>query len=192
MALFLAIEARSSDPLMPLSMFRLRTGHRQRGGGAVGRRDVRVVLRVGALHAARVGYDAMQVGLAFLPGNLIMAVASLGLSAAGDALRHPRAAGLGLALAALGLALFARAHRRQLHARRAARDGAAGLGAGVAFNPMLLAAMSDVEPSRSGLASGLVNTAFMMGGALGLAALASLAAARSAGLAAAGAAPQAR
>ena len=66
-----------------------------------------------------------------------------------------------------------------------------GLGAGVAFNPMLLAAMSDVEPSRSGLASGLVNTAFMMGGALGLAALASLAAARSAGLAAAGAAPQA-
>ena len=51
-----------------------------------------------------------------------------------------------------------------------------GLGAGVAFNPMLLAAMSDVEPSRSGLASGLVNTAFMMGGALGLAALASLAA----------------
>ena len=67
-----------------------------------------------------------------------------------------------------------------------------GLGAGVAFNPMLLAAMSDVEPSRSGLASGLVNTAFMMGGALGLAALASLAAARSAGLAAAGAAPQAR
>ena len=67
-----------------------------------------------------------------------------------------------------------------------------GLGAGVAFNPMLLAAMSDVEPSRSGLASGLVNTAFMMGGALGLAALASLAAARSAGLAAAGAARRPR
>ena len=66
-----------------------------------------------------------------------------------------------------------------------------GLGAGVAFNPMLLAAMSDVEPSRSGLASGLVNTAFMMGGALGLAALASLAAARS-GLAAAGAARRLR
>ena len=96
----------------------------------------------------------MQVGLAFLPGNLIMAVFSLGLSAAGDALRHPRAAGLGLALAALGLALFA----------RAPIDGSftldvlpamvlLGLGAGVAFNPMLLAAMSDVEPSRSGLAS---------------------------------------
>ena len=54
---------------------------------------------------------------------------------------------------------------------------------------MLLAAMSDVEPSQSGLASGVVNTAFMMGGSLGLAVLASLAAMRSAGLTAAGASP---
>src|SRR4029077_18434044 len=52
------------------------------------------------------------------------------------------------------------------------------LGAGIAFNPMLLAAMSDVAPEESGLASGIVNTAFMMGGALGLAVLASLAASR--------------
>jgi MFS family permease len=44
---------------------------------------------------------------------------------------------------------------------------------------VLLAAMSDVEPSDAGLASGVVNTSFMMGGALGLAILASLAAARS-------------
>jgi MFS family permease len=50
-----------------------------------------------------------------------------------------------------------------------------GVGAGMAFNPVLLAAMSDVEPSESGLASGIVNTSFMMGGALGLAVLASLA-----------------
>ena len=53
-----------------------------------------------------------------------------------------------------------------------------GFGAGMAFNPVLLAAMSDVEPSEAGLASGVVNTSFMMGGALGLAVLASLAAAR--------------
>jgi len=57
-----------------------------------------------------------------------------------------------------------------------------GIGAGMAFNPMLLAAMSDVKPEESGLASGIVNTAFMMGGALGLAVLASLAASRSATL----------
>src|SRR6202012_676004 len=54
-----------------------------------------------------------------------------------------------------------------------------GFGAGIAFNPLLLAAMSDVDAADSGLASGIVNTSFMMGGALGLAVLASLAAARS-------------
>jgi MFS family permease len=54
-----------------------------------------------------------------------------------------------------------------------------GFGAGIAFNAVLLAAMSDVDPSDSGLASGIVNTSLMMGGALGLAVLASLAAARS-------------
>ena len=51
----------------------------------------------------------------------------------------------------------------------------------MAFNPVLLAAMSDVEPSEAGLASGVVNTSFMMGGALGLAVLASLAASRTEG-----------
>ena len=64
-----------------------------------------------------------------------------------------------------------------------------GLGAGIAFNPVLLAAMSDVAPSESGLASGVVNTSFMMGGALGLAVLASLAAARTEGFTASGAPP---
>ena len=52
---------------------------------------------------------------------------------------------------------------------------AIGIGAGIAFNPILLAAMSGVAPDQAGLASGVVNTAFMMGGAVGLAILASLA-----------------
>jgi len=56
----------------------------------------------------------------------------------------------------------------------------------MAFNPVLLAAMSDVKPEDSGLASGVVNTAFMMGGALGLAVLASLAASRTNSLTASG------
>ena len=61
-----------------------------------------------------------------------------------------------------------------------------GLGAGVAFNPLLLAAMSGVGPSEAGLASGIVNTSFMMGGALGLAVLASIATARTDSFAGAG------
>jgi MFS family permease len=61
-----------------------------------------------------------------------------------------------------------------------------GIGAGIAFNPVLLAAMSDVSEEEAGLASGVVNTAFMMGGALGLAVLASVASARTATLSSAG------
>ena len=137
------------------------------------------------------GYSPLEVGLAFLPGNLIMGFMSLGLSAKlvmRFGIRPPLAVGLGLA--SFGLLLFA----------RAPVDGSfvvdvlppmilLGLGAGMAFNPVLLAAMSDVEPSDAGLASGVVNTAFMMGGALGLAVLASLAASRTETLAASGDGP---
>jgi MFS family permease len=87
--------------------------------------------------------------------------------------------GFGLLLAAIGLALFARAPVNGNFLMDVMPGMTLlGLGAGIAFNPVLLAAMSDVKPSESGLASGVVNTAFMMGGALGLAVLASLAAAR--------------
>jgi len=136
------------------------------------------------------GYSAMQVGLAFLPSNLIMAALSLGWSAKlvmRFGVRGPLA--VGLLMAALGLALFARAPVDG-HFLVDVLPGMLllGLGVGVALNPVLLAAMSEVAPSESGLASGVVNTAFMMGGALGLAVLASGAAARTNLLSAAGAA----
>jgi MFS family permease len=93
-------------------------------------------------------------------------------------IRVPLAAGL--LLAAVGLALFARAPVQGDFVRDVLPGMLLlGLGGGLAFNPLLLAAMSEVRPEDSGLASGVVNTAFMMGGALGLAVLASLAAARS-------------
>jgi len=134
-------------------------------------------------------YTPMQIGLAFLPANVIMAVFSLGLSAKivmRFGIRRPLAAGLWLA--AIGLALFARAPVDG----RFAIDVLPGmlllgLGAGMAFNPLLLAAMSEVSPNESGLASGVVNTAFMMGGALGLAVLASIAAAQTGSMLADGA-----
>ena len=64
-----------------------------------------------------------------------------------------------------------------------------GIGAGIAFNPVLLAAMGDVEPHEAGLASGVVNTSFMMGGALGLAVLVAVSDSRTASLLAGGAGP---
>jgi MFS family permease len=101
-------------------------------------------------------------------------------------IRLPLAAGL--LLAAAGLLLFAFAPvDGSFVAHVLPGMTLLGLGAGMAFNPVLLAAMSDVAPSESGLASGVVNTSFMMGGALGLAVLASLAAARTDSLLASGA-----
>jgi MFS family permease len=93
-----------------------------------------------------------------------------------------------LLFAAAGLALFARAPvEANFWIDVLPAMILLGIGGGIAFNPVLLAAMSDVSASESGLASGLVNTAFMMGGALGLAILASLADARLEQVTAAGA-----
>jgi MFS family permease len=135
------------------------------------------------------GYTPMQVGLGFLPGNLVMAAMSLGGSArivVRFGVRGPLVAGL--LLAATGLALFAQAPVGGTFLVHVLPGMVLlGLGAGIAFNPLLLAAMNDVGPEDSGLASGVVNTAFMMGGALGLAVLASMAAARTTALRAAGA-----
>jgi len=191
LATFLAVESRTSAPLMPLGLFRLRNLAIANVVGVLWAGATFAWFFISALYMQLVlGYSAMQVGLAFLPGNLIMAVCSLGVSARlvmRFGIRAPLAAGL--AIAAVGLALFAQAPidgRFALHILPGML--LLGLGAGIAFNPLLLAAMNDVPAHESGLASGVVNTAFMMGGALGLAILASLAAARTGMLAAAGAA----
>ncbi len=192
LALFLAIEHRVAAPLMPLGLFRLRNLATANVIGVLWAAAMFAWFFLSALYMQLVlGWSAMQVGLAFLPSNLIMAAFSLGLSARivlRWGLRRPL--GVGLALAALGLALFARAPvGGGFLADVLPGMLLLGLGAGIAFNPLLLAAMGDVAPQDSGLASGIVNTAFMMGGALGLAALASLAGAQTGAAQAAGADP---
>ena len=167
-----SIEARVAAPLMPLRLFRLRNVATANVVGMLWAAAMFAWFFLSALYLQLVlGYSPLQVGLAFLPANVIMAAFSLGLSAK-LVMRFGirRRSATGLLLAAAGLALFA----------RAPVDGnfvvdvlpsmiLLGFGAGMAFNPVLLAAMSDVEPEESGLASGIVNTSFMMGGALGLA-----------------------
>ncbi|MFC0399910.1 DHA2 family efflux MFS transporter permease subunit [Paraburkholderia rhizosphaerae] len=185
LAAFVIIEARVRHPLMPLALVRMRNVAIANAIGVLWAAAMFAWFFISALYMQRVlGYAPFQVGLAFLPANLIMAVFSLGLSARivmRYGIRRPIA--VGLALAAIGLLLFARAPvAGQFAVDVLPGMVLLGIGAGVAFNPVLLAAMNDVEPSDSGLASGIVNTSFMMGGALGLAVLASLAAAQTGAL----------
>ena len=181
LGLFLLIESRVSSPLMPLGLIR--------------KRNVAVANTVGVLWAAAMfawfflsalylqlvlGYSPLNVGLAFLAGNIVMGVLSVSVSAKlvmRFGIKPPLATGL--LVAAAGLLWLARAPVDGTYVVDVLPSMILlGFGAGIAFNPVLLAAMSDVEPEESGLASGIVNTAFMMGGALGLAVLASLAASR--------------
>jgi EmrB/QacA subfamily drug resistance transporter len=190
LAVFIAIESRVQHPLMPLGLFRLRSVSVANVVGVLWAAAMFAWFFISALYMQLVlQYTPMQIGLAFLPSNIIMAVFSLGLSAKivmGFGIRKPLAAGLWLA--AIGLALFARAPVSGSFVLDVLPGMMLlGLGAGMAFNPLLLAAMSEVSPADSGLASGVVNTAFMMGGALGLAVLASAAAARTASMESAGA-----
>jgi EmrB/QacA subfamily drug resistance transporter len=189
LVVFLGIEARVRSPLVPLGLFRLRNVATSNVVGVLWAAAMFAWFFLSALYLQLVlGYSPLQVGLAFLPANLIMAVFSLGLSAKlvmRFGIRPPLA--IGLSLAGVGLLLFARAPVDGTFAVDVLPSMILlGLGAGMAFNPVLLAAMSDVAPSEAGLASGVVNTSFMMGGALGLAVLASVAASRTETLQASG------
>jgi EmrB/QacA subfamily drug resistance transporter len=189
LGIFLVIESRVEAPLVPLGLFRLRN---------VSTANVVGILMAGgmfgwfffsALYLQLVlGYSPLEVGFAFLPGTLVWGASSLWLS---DRLvmrlgiKTPMIVGLGLFV--IGFLLLARAPENgNFFIDVLPSMLVVGLGGGITFNPILLAAMSDVAPTEAGLASGVVNTAFMMGGALGLAVLASLAASRTDSLAASG------
>jgi EmrB/QacA subfamily drug resistance transporter len=192
MALFLVIESRVRAPLVPPGLFRSR---------ALLIANIAAVLWaaatfawgfMGTLYLQRVlGHNAVQVALAFLPANVVTAVVALGFSArivSRFGIRIPFA--VGLLLGALGLALFAGAPvNGNILTDVLPGMTLLGIGSGIFFNPLLLAAMSGVEPKDSGLASGLLGTSSMMGGALGLAVLASAAAAWTHRLAISGAEP---
>jgi EmrB/QacA subfamily drug resistance transporter len=186
---FLVWESRVPSPLVPLGIFRHRNLSAANVVGILWAAAMFALFFLSALYLQLVlGYSPLEVGLAFLPGNLLMMAFSLGLSAKlvmRYGFRGPLA--FGLIVAALALVWFARA---PVHGSFLVDILPSmiliGIGGGLAFNPVLMAAMSDVEPRDSGLASGISNTAFMMGGALGLAVLASAAAARTQHLAAAG------
>lgn len=188
LATFLVVESRTASPLVPLRLFRIRSVSAANAIGVLMAAGMFAWFFFSALYLQQIlGYTPLEVGLVYLPSMIVWGAASI----VSDrivmrfGILPPLAVGLGLM--AIGLVLFA----------RTPVDGsiltdvipgtlAIGLGAGIAFNPILLAAMSGVGPAEYGLASGVVNTAFMMGGAVGLAILASVAASRTDSLEAAG------
>ena len=180
-AIFVYRQSRIEKPLMPLRLF-----HSRNVSGA----NIVIALLVvgmfgifflGALYMQLVlGYSPLEVGLAFLPGSLVMGTLSLGFTDKLNMRFGPRRvliAGLCFLLVAMLLFL------------RSPVDGTYitdlfptmiifGFGAGVAFPALMMLAMSGATPSDAGLASGLVNTAGQVGGAIGLALLATVSAER--------------
>jgi MFS family permease len=189
LAAFVVREATVDHALVPLRMFALRNVSVSQVVGVLWAAAMFAWFFLAAIYLQKVlGYGALEVGLAFVPTSVVMAFCSLRVSdklVMRFGIRPPLTVGLGLA--AVSLALFSQAPVHGDFVTDVLPSMVLlGLGAGIAFNPVLLAAMGDVEPHESGLASGLVNTSFMMGGALGLAVLVSISTARTESLVADG------
>ncbi len=179
---FVAREASARNPLIPLGIFRSRTISGANVIQALSVSGMFAMFFLGTLYLQRIlGYSALEIGLAFLPGTIAMGLMSARYS---DRLvtrfGAPRTLVPGLVLIMCSLALFT----------RAPVDGSwvehvlpvmllLGFGAGMAFPALMSLAMSGVERSQAGLASGLVNTTAQVGAALGLAVLATVSASHS-------------
>jgi EmrB/QacA subfamily drug resistance transporter len=182
---FVAREATAKSPLIPLRIFRSRNVTGANIVQVLGVAGMFGMFFLGALYLQRIlGYDALQTGLAFLPVTILMGTLSVRYTDRLVMRFGARKLVLsGLALFMVGLALFA----------RAPIDGdyvvhvlpvmvLLGIGAGLCFPALMTLAMSGATSDDAGLASGLINTTAQVGGALGLAVLATLSASRSAAL----------
>jgi EmrB/QacA subfamily drug resistance transporter len=181
LAAFVARQARIERPLMPLRLFRVRT---VAGANLVMVLSVPAMFAIfflGALYLQRVlGYNPLEVGLAFLPFTLAMGIISLRFTERlTTRLGATRVLPPGFVLIGIGLLLLARTPVAGAYLTDVlAPLLCLGIGAGVAFPSLMTLAMSGVSPEDSGLASGIVNSTTQVGGAVGLAVLAMLSAIR--------------
>jgi EmrB/QacA subfamily drug resistance transporter len=186
---FVVRQARAENPLVPLRIFRSRMVSAANGIQALAVAGLFGMFFLGALYLQRVlGYGAIEVGLSFLPVALLIGALSVGVTAR-LIVRFGAPATLlpGLGLIAIGLGYFV----------SVPVDGhyvtdvlpamlLIGTGGGLVFPSLFTLALSSAGPTDSGLASGLVNTSQQVGGAIGLAVLASLATTRTDNLLASG------
>ena len=185
LAAFVLREARAENPLIPLRIFRSRYVSGANAMQALLVAGMFGMFFLGALYLQLVlGYDALEIGLAFLPATLVMGTMSVRYSERLVMRFGARQALLpGMVLIAAGLALFALAPVGGDYLRHVLPPMIVlGFGIGVAFPALMTLAMSGATQEDAGLASGLVNTTAQVGGALGLAVLATLSAGRSEGL----------
>jgi MFS family permease len=188
-AAFVARQARIPNPLMPLRLFRSRNVSGANVVQALLVAGMFGMFFLGALYLQRIlGYSPLEVGLAFLPSTVAMGTMSLRVSGPASMRFGPKRTLLfSLVLIGAGLLLFA----------RTPVDGNywidvmpatifIGFGAGLGFPALMTLAMSGATPSDSGMASGIVNTSMQVGGAIGLAVLATLASERTDSLRAGG------
>jgi len=182
LAAFLVREATARKPLIPLRIFRSRNVSGANVIQALLVAGMFGMFFMGALYLQRVqGYDALEIGLAFLPATIVMGVLSLRYSERIIMRFGARTALLpGMVLIAAGLLLFARAPVDGNYLRDVLSVMLLlGCGIGLSFASLMTLAMSGATHEDAGLASGLVNTTAQVGGALGLAVLATLSTTRS-------------
>jgi MFS family permease len=179
-ALFITIEARAPVPLMPLELFRIRNVAVANilstlfAGAVFGWSFLTTLYLQTVLH-----FRPFEVGVTFLPANVLTALMSLTVTpwlVSRLGIRTPLVSGLLIACA--GLAFLARVPvNGSVWADVIPAAILLGLGTGMAYNPLFVGALGGVGPKNSGAASGILNTAFALGGALGVSVLASIAAA---------------
>jgi EmrB/QacA subfamily drug resistance transporter len=125
------------------------------------------------------GYSAIEAGVAFLPMTLSIATCSILASRLVRRFGAKRMLLAGMTLQTVGLLLFTDVSANGTYLGNVlAPSIIVALGMGLAFVPVTITAVAGVAPQEAGLASGLVNTSRMFGGALGLAILAAIATAR--------------
>jgi EmrB/QacA subfamily drug resistance transporter len=185
---FVVRQARIANPLMPLRLFKVRTVTGANLTMALMVAGMFAMFFLGALYLQRVlGYNPLEVGLAFLPSTVLMGIISLRYTERMiTRFGAPNVLLPGVVAIGIGLLLFA----------RTPVDGGLidvlpptifiGIGAGVAFPSLMQLSMTGVEMQDMGMASGLVNSTVQVGGAIGLAVLATLSANRTEDLLAGG------
>jgi EmrB/QacA subfamily drug resistance transporter len=177
---FVWIERRHENPLVPLGIFSNRSLAASDGTMLLVAAALFGVFFLCTLYLQQVlGYNALETGVAYLP----LSVAIIGSSAVASRVADrygpkPVLVG-GLLVATVGFALFTRLQADGDYAGRVLPALVViGVGLGMSFVPITIAATSGVAAEDSGLASGLLNTTQQVGGSLGLAVLSAVSTSR--------------